>query len=160
MRASTINSLSGYENVNRLAGYRSFINQIVSFFAVGIALYGLAQLYQWLSHDPIIKHTIKCKYCRKRINEKVGEPDSLLTGSLLIRGVEPSLCELHQLARRQGRLKPRSALNFLLQRALSEAPVGPSTLAFGAYQLHSLALLPRYPKYRCIVASMLYNPRD
>jgi large conductance mechanosensitive channel len=39
---------------------------------VGISLYGLAALYQCLSQDPIIKHTVKCRYCRKRINEKVG----------------------------------------------------------------------------------------
>lgn len=38
---------------------------------IGFALYGIAGLYQWLSHDPIIKHTIKCRYCRKSINEKV-----------------------------------------------------------------------------------------
>lgn len=37
---------------------------------IGLALYGLAGAYQWLSHDPIIKHTVKCRYCRKRINEK------------------------------------------------------------------------------------------
>lgn len=37
---------------------------------IGLALYGLAGMYQWLSHDPIIKHTVKCRYCRKRVNEK------------------------------------------------------------------------------------------
>lgn len=38
---------------------------------VGCSLYGLAALYQYFSQDPIIKHTVKCRYCRKRINEKV-----------------------------------------------------------------------------------------
>lgn len=38
---------------------------------VGFALYGLAQIYTMVSHDPVIKYTTKCKYCRKRINEKV-----------------------------------------------------------------------------------------
>lgn len=37
-----------------------------------MALYGLAGLYQYLSRDPIIKHMVKCQYCRKRVNEKVG----------------------------------------------------------------------------------------
>jgi large conductance mechanosensitive channel len=44
---------------------------------VGFSLYGLAALYQYLSKDPIIKHTVKCRYCRKRINEKVGETSGL-----------------------------------------------------------------------------------
>lgn len=40
---------------------------------VGLSLYGLAALYQYFSKDPIIKRMVKCRYCRKRINEKVGE---------------------------------------------------------------------------------------
>lgn len=44
---------------------------MVKFMGIGLALYGLAGLYQWLSHDNIIKHTVKCRYCRKSINEKV-----------------------------------------------------------------------------------------
>jgi large conductance mechanosensitive channel len=50
--------------------YGVFLNQLVKFVGVGFALYGLAGLYQWLSHDPIIRHTVKCKYCRKSISEK------------------------------------------------------------------------------------------
>lgn len=50
---------------------REFLYQLVSFIMVGFALYGLAHVYTLLSHDPIIKYTRKCKYCRKRINEKV-----------------------------------------------------------------------------------------
>ena len=38
---------------------------------VGVALYGMANLFQTISSEPIIKHTKKCKYCRKNINEKV-----------------------------------------------------------------------------------------
>lgn len=41
-----------------------------------MALYGMAGLYQYLSRDPIIKHMVKCRYCRKKINEKVGSPSS------------------------------------------------------------------------------------
>lgn len=44
---------------------------MISFLILGIALYGLAHLWQLASSEPIIKHTKKCKYCRQRINEKV-----------------------------------------------------------------------------------------
>lgn len=50
--------------------YGAFVYQLVSFAAVGVALYGLAHVYTWVSRDPVIKHTKKCAYCRKRINEK------------------------------------------------------------------------------------------
>ncbi|GJN66972.1 hypothetical protein PLIIFM63780_004442 [Purpureocillium lilacinum] len=50
--------------------YGSFIYQVVSFIMVGFSLYGLAHIYTLVSNDPIIKYTKKCKYCRKRINEK------------------------------------------------------------------------------------------
>lgn len=50
----------------------SFIYNVVTFVMVGVSLYALAHLYTVLSSDPIIKHTKKCKYCRQRINEKVG----------------------------------------------------------------------------------------
>lgn len=48
-----------------------FVNKIVSFLGLGLSLYALAGTYQYFSHDPIIKHTVKCQYCRKRISEKV-----------------------------------------------------------------------------------------
>jgi large conductance mechanosensitive channel len=51
--------------------YGVFINKLLNFLGVGIALYGLANVYQLVSRDPIIKHTVKCKYCRKSISEKV-----------------------------------------------------------------------------------------
>lgn len=50
--------------------YGVFLNKLLNFMGIGVSLYGLAGFYQWLSHDPIIKHTVKCKYCRKSINEK------------------------------------------------------------------------------------------
>ena len=34
-------------------------------------MYILAMTYGWLASDNIIKHTVKCKFCRKRISEKV-----------------------------------------------------------------------------------------
>ncbi|KAI1177432.1 large-conductance mechanosensitive channel [Nemania sp. FL0916] len=50
--------------------YGGFIRHVVSFMFLGIMLYAVASLYQYLSKDPIIKHMIKCRYCRKYINEK------------------------------------------------------------------------------------------
>jgi large conductance mechanosensitive channel len=50
---------------------RAFLNKLINFMGVGIALYAIANIYEWVSSDSIIKHTIKCKYCRKRISEKV-----------------------------------------------------------------------------------------
>ncbi|KAF4921317.1 Anditomin synthesis protein L [Colletotrichum viniferum] len=50
--------------------YGSFVNQLVSFFCIGFALYGLAHIFQLFSRDPIIRPTVKCKYCRKRISIK------------------------------------------------------------------------------------------
>ncbi|RAL62835.1 hypothetical protein DID88_004677 [Monilinia fructigena] len=49
----------------------SFINKLINFIGVGLALYGIAGLYQYFSQDnAIIKHTVRCKYCRKKIFEK------------------------------------------------------------------------------------------
>ncbi len=50
---------------------------------VGLSLYGLAALYQYISRDPIIKHMIKCRYCRKRINEKVRDHSPYLLCAIL-----------------------------------------------------------------------------
>ncbi|KAL7629086.1 hypothetical protein AAE478_000604 [Parahypoxylon ruwenzoriense] len=50
--------------------YGLFINKVISFLGMGLALYGLASLYQCLSKDPIIKHTVKCRYCKKLVSEK------------------------------------------------------------------------------------------
>lgn len=58
--------------------YGVFLNKTLNFVGLGSALYALAGLYQYLSKDPIIKHMVKCRYCRKRINEKVSWVLSLL----------------------------------------------------------------------------------
>lgn len=50
---------------------RAFIDKVINFFMLGLALYVVAQIYQWTSDDKVIKRTVKCKYCRKRISEKV-----------------------------------------------------------------------------------------
>jgi len=49
----------------------AFLNKVFNFFGVGLALYTVALIYEWGSKESIIKATVKCKYCRKRISEKV-----------------------------------------------------------------------------------------
>lgn len=51
---------------------------------VGLCLYGVAHIYTLVSHDPIIKFTTKCRYCRKRINEKVSKLVILYVSPLLM----------------------------------------------------------------------------
>ncbi|KAK3190494.1 hypothetical protein K4F52_003515 [Lecanicillium sp. MT-2017a] len=72
------NATSGYNTLHQaiddgavVMAYGQFIYQLVSFIMVGFSLYGMAHIYTLVSHDPIIKFTKKCKYCRKRVNEKV-----------------------------------------------------------------------------------------
>ncbi|KAJ8127239.1 hypothetical protein O1611_g6399 [Lasiodiplodia mahajangana] len=50
--------------------YGGFIRHIVSFLFLGTMLYALACLYQYISKDNIIKHTVKCRYCKKRVSSK------------------------------------------------------------------------------------------
>ncbi|KAK8079854.1 gated mechanosensitive channel [Apiospora hydei] len=51
--------------------YGVFINKCVNFLGVGLSLYLLARVYQCISPEPIIKHTVKCRYCKKEISDKV-----------------------------------------------------------------------------------------
>lgn len=51
--------------------FRTFINKVFNFFGIGISLYIIANVYTWVSNDAVIKNTVKCKFCRKRISEKV-----------------------------------------------------------------------------------------
>ncbi|KAH8085950.1 hypothetical protein BXZ70DRAFT_554534 [Cristinia sonorae] len=50
--------------------HRAFLDKLVSFVGVGLALYFLATLYGFFSKDSIIKHTMKCAYCKKEISQK------------------------------------------------------------------------------------------
>ena len=72
------NGTKGYNTVNQalddgavVMAYGSFLDKIVRFFVVGLALYTIARVYGWASKDSVIKHTVKCRYCRKSISEKV-----------------------------------------------------------------------------------------
>jgi large conductance mechanosensitive channel len=50
---------------------RAFLDHVVSFIGIGVTLYFLANLYGYVSHESIIRHTVKCTYCRKEISAKV-----------------------------------------------------------------------------------------
>ena len=71
---------------------------------MGVALYVIAQFYGYISEDSIIKTTVKCKYCRKQISEKVG--GSVARGRkihVLIICLGETLRQLHELAGWKGR---------------------------------------------------------
>ena len=55
--------------------FRAFINKLINFFGVGLALYLVAALYDLsgTKSDRIIKHMVKCKYCRKKISSRVNQ---------------------------------------------------------------------------------------
>ncbi len=51
--------------------HSAFINQLFNFIGVGLGLYIIANVYTWASNDAIIKESVKCKFCKKRISPKV-----------------------------------------------------------------------------------------
>ncbi|PPQ92425.1 hypothetical protein CVT25_008646 [Psilocybe cyanescens] len=50
--------------------YGVFIDQFVNFIGIGLVLYTIANIYGYFSHDSIIRHTVKCTFCRKEISSK------------------------------------------------------------------------------------------
>ena len=80
----------------------SFIDVVINFFGIGIALYTIASVYTWVSNDAIIKHTVKCKFCRKRISEKVEVPRSIRISTRLTIREGKALRQLYQLADTRG----------------------------------------------------------
>ncbi|KAI0706103.1 gated mechanosensitive channel [Cytidiella melzeri] len=53
-----------------ILAYGAFLDKTLMFFSLGLVLYAIAQTYAFFSKDDIIKHTVKCPYCRKYISEK------------------------------------------------------------------------------------------
>ena len=53
--------------------YREFFDRLFNFIALGFFLYVIAQTYTFFTKDQIIKHTVKCAYCRKYVSEKVSK---------------------------------------------------------------------------------------
>ena len=54
-----------------ILSWGSFIDKIVRFFIVTASIYLIARIYSWATKDNIVKRKVKCKYCRKKISEKV-----------------------------------------------------------------------------------------
>lgn len=50
--------------------YGSFLDELLSFMGIGLALYIVANLYGRLTKDPIIQHVVKCPYCSKPVSAK------------------------------------------------------------------------------------------
>lgn len=50
---------------------RSFVDKVINFFVLGLALYVLAQGYSWATEDNVVKRQVKCRFCRKRVSDKV-----------------------------------------------------------------------------------------
>ncbi|KAF9479888.1 gated mechanosensitive channel [Pholiota conissans] len=70
-------NLGGYNTRNQavedgavILTYGAFIDKFVNFIGIGLTLYLLANVYGYFSHESIIRHTMKCKYCRKEMSEK------------------------------------------------------------------------------------------
>ena len=70
-----------------IMAYGVFLNKIINFIGLGLALYSLAGLYQYLSKsgDPIIKHTVKCRYCKKKVIEEVSRAFFVATVVVVVR---------------------------------------------------------------------------
>ena len=49
----------------------AFLNKTLNFLGVALALFMIANVYQWTTHDKVIKRQVRCKYCRKYISAKV-----------------------------------------------------------------------------------------
>jgi large conductance mechanosensitive channel len=50
--------------------YGNFLDNVVRFLAIALALWVVALTYSRTSGDNIVKKQVKCKYCRKYISER------------------------------------------------------------------------------------------
>ncbi|PSS02199.1 large-conductance mechanosensitive channel [Coniella lustricola] len=53
-----------------IMAYGVFLNKALNFIGLGLALFSLASIYEAFSTDPIVKRTVKCRYCKKYISER------------------------------------------------------------------------------------------
>ena len=51
--------------------YGSFLAKALNFIGIALSLFGIAKTYEVLTNDKVVKRSVKCRYCRKRISEKV-----------------------------------------------------------------------------------------
>lgn len=50
--------------------YGNFFDKVLRFLLIAVSLWVIAMTYSRTSGDNIVKVQVKCKYCRKYINEK------------------------------------------------------------------------------------------
>ncbi|TEB36493.1 hypothetical protein FA13DRAFT_1726850 [Coprinellus micaceus] len=50
--------------------YGSFLDELLAFFGLGLALYFIALTYGKVTKESVIRYTTKCAYCRKEISQK------------------------------------------------------------------------------------------
>jgi large conductance mechanosensitive channel len=48
----------------------SFVDKVLRFVIIALALFMIASMYSRITHDNIIKRQVRCKFCRKYISEK------------------------------------------------------------------------------------------
>lgn len=52
-----------------------FVENFINFLGVSLTLFAVAHLYMFVSHNKIIKPTVRCKYCKQFISVEVNSPD-------------------------------------------------------------------------------------
>lgn len=50
-----------------------FLNKCLNFLGLGLAIYGLANLYECFSPGAIFKHTTSCQFCMKEVSPTVSQ---------------------------------------------------------------------------------------
>ncbi|PTU20411.1 hypothetical protein P175DRAFT_0517357 [Aspergillus ochraceoroseus IBT 24754] len=50
--------------------YGLFLENVLNFCGISLTLYAVAQMYMYVSHNKIIKPTVRCRYCRQFISEQ------------------------------------------------------------------------------------------
>jgi large conductance mechanosensitive channel len=48
----------------------SFVDKLLRFFIIALAMFLIAKAYSWLTKDNIVRRQVRCKYCRKYISER------------------------------------------------------------------------------------------
>ena len=48
----------------------SFVDKLLRFFIIALAMFFIAKTYSWITKDNIVKRQVRCKYCRKYISQR------------------------------------------------------------------------------------------
>ena len=50
--------------------YGNFLDKTLRFILIAVSLFLIAKVYEWVSHDKVVKKQVRCKYCRKYVSAK------------------------------------------------------------------------------------------